>query len=246
MKPVAICRFAPHEGPGYFATYLDSRCVPWCVIKLDCGESLPDVKHITGLAMMGGPMSVNDDLPWLRAVLSLAQQCVANDVPVIGHCLGGQLLAKALGAQVTRNPVKEIGWGRVDLVDRATASEWGSREPFVSYHWHGETFSIPAGTTRIWSSAHCANQAFVLKGHIGMQCHVEMTEELIASWCETGADEIARSIERSPAVQPPEAMRENLSSKLSALHRVADGIYERWLQGVKASSTSAKVRTVNP
>jgi GMP synthase-like glutamine amidotransferase len=71
MKPVVICRYAPHEGPGYFATYLAERTVPWSMVKLDEGDALPTVNNITGLAMMGGPMSVNDDLPWLGPMLTL-------------------------------------------------------------------------------------------------------------------------------------------------------------------------------
>ena len=232
MKPVAILRFAPHEGPGYFATYLQRRTVPWCLVRVDEGEPLPAPSEIAGLGMMGGPMSVNDELPWISLVLDRVRECVRDDVPVIGHCLGGQLLAKALGAQVTRNAVKEIGWGRVDV---SRACGWGPAESFLSYHWHGETFAIPQDAERIWSSPYCANQAFVLGDrHLGMQCHVEMTEELIESWCETGAGEIQRNVARSPAVQTPEAMRENLSERLEALHRVADAVYDRWIAGLKA------------
>src|SRR5438067_1122584 len=109
MKPVVICRYAPHEGPGYFATYLSQRNIDWSLVKLDKGEPLPNVNSITALAMMGGPMSVNDELPWITAMLAFVRDCVRTDVPVIGHCLGGQLLAKAAGAEVTRNAVKEIG-----------------------------------------------------------------------------------------------------------------------------------------
>ena len=228
MKPVAICRYAPHEGPGYFAMYLTRRSVPWHLVKLDEGEALPLPGAFSGLAMMGGPMSVNDDLPWIAPMLDLVRQSVAADVPVIGHCLGGQLLSKALGGRVTRNPVKEIGWGGVEPTDRALAPLWGPAGRFVSYHWHGETFSIPDGAVRIWSSAHCGNQAFVLGNHIGMQCHIEMTEALIDTWCETGGDEIARELGRSPAVQTPEAMRADVASKLEALHAVADRVYDRW------------------
>jgi GMP synthase-like glutamine amidotransferase len=235
MNPVVICRYAPHEGPGYFATYLAERNVPWSMVKLDEGHTLPNVNSITGLAMMGGPMSVNDDLPWLGPMLTLILDCVRSEVPVIGHCLGGQLLAKALGAQVTRNAVKEIGWGRVAVDDIAVAREWGPADDFESYHWHGDTFAIPPEGSRIWSSAHCANQAFVLGKHIGMQSHIEITADMIENWCESGAGEIERNLARSPAVQTPEAMRENMSEKLEALHRVADRVYDRWATGLKRS-----------
>jgi GMP synthase-like glutamine amidotransferase len=232
MKPIVICRYAPHEGPGYFATYLTRRALPWQLAKLDEGDALPSPGDFSGLAMMGGPMSVNDDLPWIAPMLDLARQSVSHDVPVIGHCLGGQLLSKALGGRVTRNRVKEIGWGDVNVEQTPSARLWGPETPFLSYHWHGETFSIPEGATRIWSSAHCDNQAFVLGKALGMQCHIEMTEALIESWCATGADEISHALGRSPAVQTSEAMRVDIAARLDALHRVADSVYDRWLHGV--------------
>jgi len=235
MKPVIICRYAPHEGPGYFATYLSRRRVPWLVVKLDEGDRLPSAHGIAGLAMMGGPMSVNDELTWIAPMLHLVRASVAENVPVIGHCLGGQLLAKAMGAVVTRNPVKEIGWGGVTVSSTIQAAQWGPAEPFLSYHWHGETFSIPESAECIWASAHCGNQAFVLGGlHFGMQCHIEMTAELIESWCDTGVEEIERNLNRSPAVQTPAEMRENLAGRLEALHAVADRVYDRWTQGLKS------------
>ena len=162
MKPVVICRYAPHEGPGYFATYLSDNGIPWRLLKIDEGEPLPAVSELGGLAMMGGPMSANDDLPWIAPMLDLIRESVDADVPVIGHCLGGQLMAKALGGEVTRNPVKEIGWGQIDVLRSSGAPDWGPAESFVSFHWHGETFSIPRGAVRIWSSAHCENQAFAV------------------------------------------------------------------------------------
>ncbi|MEO8166287.1 MAG: type 1 glutamine amidotransferase, partial [Betaproteobacteria bacterium] len=96
MNPVAIFRHSPTEGPGYFATYLDRQGLPWRLIALDQGEPVPSqTKVFSGLVFMGGPMSVNDDLPWIAPVLSLIRHAVADGMPVLGHCLGGQLMAKA-------------------------------------------------------------------------------------------------------------------------------------------------------
>ena len=138
LKPVAIFRHSPSEGPAYFATFLDAHAVPWTLIRIDTGEAVPrsPAGH-SGLCFMGGPMSVNDDLPWIPPVLDLIRDAVEQDVPVIGHCLGGQLMAKALGGTVSRNPVKEIGWGEVCATDPFfLACHWLRRgaEPLQWFH----------------------------------------------------------------------------------------------------------------
>ena len=115
MKPVAIFRHSPSEGPGYLAPCLDRSRVPWQLIRVDAGDVLPgDVEPFSGLVFMGGPMSVNDDLPWIAPVLELIRSAVAKDVPVLGHCLGGQLMSKALGGTVSRAPLEgdRVGRGR--------------------------------------------------------------------------------------------------------------------------------------
>src|SRR5947199_2495317 len=125
MKPVGIFKYAATEGPGYFATYLDRNRVPWQVIAIDAGAPVPgDPRAYSGLAFMGGPMSVNDDLPWIAPMLDLIRSAVDADVPLLGDCLGGQLISKAMGGVVSRNPVKEIGWGDVDVADTADARRW--------------------------------------------------------------------------------------------------------------------------
>lgn len=234
MHPVLIFQHAPIEGPGYFASFLDRHDIPWRLVRIDAGEPVPSALNgISGVCLMGGPMSVNDDLPWIPPLLALIRQAVAADIPVIGHCLGGQLMAKALGASVAANPVKEIGWGEVRVTDPAAGPWLGDDAgPMQVFHWHGETFALPAGATRILESAWCANQAYVLNGiHVGMQCHVEMTPELVAAWCEHGADEIAAARE-SPAVQTPETIAAETVERIAPLHRLADKIYSRWIQGL--------------
>jgi GMP synthase-like glutamine amidotransferase len=235
MKPVAIFRHAASEGPGYFATYLDRHDIPWKVIKVDRGEPVPaDPNGFSGLVFMGGPMSVNDDLPWIEPVLRLIRAAADADVPVLGHCLGGQLMAKALGGVVTRNRVKEIGWGRVDVLENSIAAAWfgGGLGSFDSFHWHGETFSIPPGATRILSSPWCENQAFAMGPHLGMQCHVEMTPDLIRTWCQDWKKEVESLARRAPSVQTPAQMTEGVEGKVRALNAVADRLYDRWRAGL--------------
>ncbi len=238
MKPVAIFRHWLTEGPGYFATTLDRRGIPWELIALDEGAAVPaDPRGFRGLAFMGGPMSVNDDLPWIPPVLELIKQAVAQGVPVIGHCLGGQLLSKALGGVVSRAPIKEIGWGEVRPTPVAQAQDWFGQEPVLGvFHWHGETFSIPPGATRLLASEHCANQAFALGPHLGLQCHIEMTQELVASWCETGAREIERS--SSPAVQQAREILEQAPQRLTVLHHLAEHVYGHWLGSLSPATFS--------
>jgi GMP synthase-like glutamine amidotransferase len=234
MRPVAIFRQFPTEGPGYFATFLDSRSIPWRLVKIDANEAPPSsVNQFSGLVFMGGPMSVNDDLPWIDPELTLIRQAVANDIPVLGHCLGGQLISKALGGVVGKNPVKEIGWGEVSVADNPVAREWfGELSKFKSFHWHGEAFSLPNGATRVLSSPYCENQAFTLGMHLGMQCHVEMTEDMVKAWCQTGAEEIAGS--SGPAVQSVEAMLMDLANRVSALKQVANRLYTKWISGLSS------------
>jgi GMP synthase-like glutamine amidotransferase len=233
MKPVAIFRHLPIEGPGYFATFLDNNHIPWRLIKIDAGEKPPtDIDEFSGLVFMGGPMSVNDDLPWIENALSLIHQAVAENVPVLGHCLGGQLMAKALGGTVSVGPVKEMGWGEVSVPDNSISREWfGDLAAFNSFHWHGEVFSIPPRATCILSSLYCENQAFALGMHLAMQCHVEMTERLVIDWCSVGAEELASL--SGPSVQSLEEIEKNLTERVAALNAVAERLYLKWIGNLK-------------
>lgn len=208
------------------------------MVKIDESEPVPeDPRAFSGMALMGGPMSVNDDLPWIEPMLALIRAAVADHIPVLGHCLGGQLMAKAMGGAVTRNRVKEIGWGRVDVLENAEAEHWlgTSLKSFDAFHWHGEMFSIPPGAVRIASSPYCENQVFVLDWHLAMQCHVEMTPELIRTWCCDWEEEVKSLAACMPSVQTPTEMIDRVGGRVRALNAVADRVYDGWAAGVKRS-----------
>lgn len=233
MKEILIFRHVRHEGPGYLADYLARHSLSHRLIRIDRHEPIPtSIDGVSGLVFMGGPMSVNDSLPWIPRVTALIQKAVAADVPVLGHCLGGQLMSKALGGRVTRNRIKEIGWLPVEAYDTPTAREWVNKldSRFDVFHWHGETFSIPPGATPILRSRGCRHQAFVMGKHLAFQCHIEMTPALVRSWARTGKNEIART---SATVHSETRMCRNLVMRAARLNRIADNFYDRWIQGLK-------------
>jgi GMP synthase-like glutamine amidotransferase len=236
LKPVAIFRFARTEGAGHFATFLAEHGREFRLVHLDEGEPVPgDASGFAGLGFMGGPMSANDELAWTQPVLALMRDAVAKDVPVIGHCLGGQLLARSLGGRVSRNPVIEIGWVPVSADPTPAAREWlGGLDGFDAFEWHYDTFTIPPGGERILAGATCANQAFVVGGrHLGMQCHVEVNAEMIDTWCGIGADEISEHYGKSPAGQDAVTIRTELTRKLAGHTATASALYARWMRGLQ-------------
>jgi GMP synthase-like glutamine amidotransferase len=232
MNPVAIFRHFPAEGPGYLAAFLDSHAIPWQLVRIDANETLPaTADQFSGLVFMGGPMSVNDNLPWIAPALALIRQAVWSNTPVLGHCLGAQLMSKALGGTVSRSPVKEIGWGEVCVADNAEARRWfGELSKFEAFHWHGEVFTIPKGATPLLSSPCCENQAFAMDKHLGLQCHVEMTEEMVRFWCKSGTAEITASPE--PSVESVEAIHVDLAQRVLRMNQVASHLYEKWISGL--------------
>ena len=233
MKPVIIFRFLAREGAGYLGEFLSAQNIAWQLVKVDESEALPaSILAYSGVVLMGGPMSVNDDLPWIAPILALIREAIDNDIPVLGHCLGGQLISKALGATITPNAVKEIGWGEVKVSQNAAAKNWfGSIQTFNAFHWHGETFSLPQGAIHLLASPYCQNQAWSIGKHIAFQTHIEMTTEMVQKWCEEGAPELSESA-ASPATQQAEAMQQELPLHIFFLQKVAKQVYAQWIKGL--------------
>ena len=244
MPPILVLQHHADVGPGYFADWLRARGLGFRLVRLDLGEQVPaEAGAYAGVCSLGGPMSANDPLPWIDAELRLLRQAVDDGVPVIGHCLGGQLLARSLGAAVSRNPVKEIGWGRVGITEPLLAQQWlgATAAEIEMFQWHGDTFALPAGAANFLASSFCAHQAYVLErggvAHLGMQFHCEATPAIVHNWTgdDTWYDEVAeeRQTTGGPAVQDAEQMRTDLEARCARMHALAARLYERWAQGLQ-------------
>jgi GMP synthase-like glutamine amidotransferase len=174
---------APFEGPGEIENWCRDRGHVQTLTRQFSNEALPDPASIDGLVVLGGPMSVNDEqkVPWMRAEKEYIRRVIGLEIPILGICLGAQMIASALDAEVTVNTFKEIGWFDVDAVDDGV-SGCGFRFPrrFTAFHWHGETFALPAGGERIARSVGCENQAFRLGERIlALQFHLEITARVV-------------------------------------------------------------------
>lgn len=140
------------------------------------------------LVVLGAPESANDNLDYLKNEMTLIQQFVKKEKPVLGICLGSQLIAKSFGAQVFRGARKEIGFYHDLHIENTSKLFSGFENPFTVFHWHGETFDLPQNAIRLVSSTDYVNQAFLLETAVGIQFHIEVTNEMINLWLDTSQE----------------------------------------------------------
>lgn len=191
---VQVLQHVPFEGVGSMADWFQARSADvryTCFFEADA--QLPEPASCDLIVAMGGPMSVNDEaeLPWLIAEKAFLREAIEAGVAVLGVCLGAQLIASALGARVHPNPVAEIGWFPLWRAESVGDDCFVFPDRVELLHWHGETFELPAGATLLASSEACRHQAFQLgRRVIGLQCHPEMTPQIVADLLTECADEL--------------------------------------------------------
>jgi GMP synthase-like glutamine amidotransferase len=193
---VQVLQHVPFEDIGAMASWLEARGVSPNYTRFYDDGLLPPVAGLDLVIVMGGPMSVNDEaqLPWLRAEKQFLREAIGHGVPVLGVCLGAQLIADALGTRVYPNAEKEIGWFPIHGVSEdAVPGDACCLFPAESlvFHWHGETFDLPPGAVRLARSAACENQAFRIgRQVVGLQFHLEATAESAAAILDHCGDEL--------------------------------------------------------
>lgn len=210
------------EGPGRIADACATR-----VVRLDQGEPVPrDLGDARGLVVMGGPMGVHDHAahPHLRDELVLIERALADGAPVLGVCLGSQLLAAALGARVYPADRLELGWLPVTLAAGASDDPLlGAAPPaFTALHWHGDVFDLPAGATPLASSALTEHQAFRHGRAWGLLFHLEATAAQVRAMTAAFPDDLARAgVDPAKLVAAADALA-------ARLEPVATGVFSRW------------------
>lgn len=227
MKPIAIFQHDPLQHPGYLLQYLDEAGLASRIIRPCEGDDIPrTARSFSGVVFLGSDASVNDPLPWVDRELRLARDAIASAVPALGHCFGGQLLARALGASVQRSPWPNIGWSVLRTTPAAQAI-FGSATQVLAFNWHYENFAIPQSATRILYGEHCLNKGFAAGLHLAFQGHLEITDEIVRTWCRAHRAELAEA--SGPAVQHEAEILSALPERIAAVHKAARSAYASWL-----------------
>lgn len=230
MSKVWVLQHAECETLGIIANALENEGVTAEYIRAFDGQPVPqDMGDASGLIVMGGPMGVyqRDTYPHLSDELRLIEHALQTDIPILGVCLGSQLLAAALGAPVTPGPRKEIGWYPVSLTEGAQEDALldGIQSPFTAFHWHGDVYTLPHGAVPLASSEMTAYQAFRYGNNAyGFLFHMETTAAIATEMTRIFANELHE------AGVEPSTIQSGVKAHLSALNAVGATVFGRWAE----------------
>jgi GMP synthase-like glutamine amidotransferase len=232
MKPVTIFTHVACEPPGYLCTLLEREGIAWRQVCLSDGQPAPHDSHdASALVFMGGPGDVNQPTEWMRQEFEIIRQAFDEGTPMLGICLGGQLMSKALGGQVWPGDDLEVGWHQVRLsaAGRAHALFDGVTDEFPVFQWHAHHFSAPQRALSLASNDCAPCQAWVMDQHLALQFHLEMTEQIIRALLDKFAEDVSTP---SNCVQARDAILDDIQARSEAVFAVADRLLVNWFRAV--------------
>jgi GMP synthase (glutamine-hydrolysing) len=237
MAKIYVLQHHPVENLGNIADALEGNALAWQYVRVNDGQPVPaNMKGAGGLIVMGGPMGVfqTDRYPWLRDEMRLIEDAMKLNLPVLGICLGAQILAAALGAKVDRNPNgKEIGWHPIRLSDSAKDDRLMRDLPatMTPFHWHGDIFDLPPSAVSLASSDKTPCQAFRMGDKAyGFQFHFEVTQDGVAAMADAFGKELVR--ENIPA----DRMIAQATEFLPPLEKISNKVFSRWASPIQGMS----------
>ena len=234
MPKILVIQHAAHEGPGTFADEMKKQNFTWDTFMASNDAIFPSsakLEEYGGLLIMGGPMGVYEEekYTWIRKELLVIQEALRQKKPILGVCLGAQMLAKAAGGggRVYPGPKKEIGWYPIRLDDwfykrNPLFFQIDQTKPHMVFQWHGDAFDIPTEGYRLAWNDNYMNQAFCFQGNaVGIQFHVEMTEEMIRDWL--SGEEVKRQVAETGS--DPDQIIAEIPKHLPALRETCHKIF---------------------
>ncbi|TSA18031.1 MAG: GMP synthase [Nitrosopumilales archaeon] len=202
MSDILVIQNAKYEGLSNLGKLLEEDGFKTSIIFAK-KEKIPEVNH-SGVVILGAPESANDDLSYLKDEVELIREIVKKEIPLLGICLGSQLIAKSFGAKVYPGKKKEIGiYHDIEFENIKSSLFSGIKSPATVFHWHGDMFDLPQNSTRLAHSKDYQNQAFQIGSAVGVQFHLEVDEETIRLWLEKSKDEL----NKTPYIDPEEIIR---------------------------------------
>ncbi|HJJ22981.1 MAG TPA: type 1 glutamine amidotransferase [Nitrosopumilus sp.] len=221
MSKVLLVQNTRIEGLGYLGSLLKDDGFTIHSVNAK-HEKLPE-ENYSLVVILGAPENANDDLPYLKLEQQLIKKHVQNNIPVLGICLGSQLIAKTFGANIYRGPKKEIGFYNDLKIDNNSKLFSGFKNPFTVFHWHGDTFDLPKGATRLAHSKYYPNQAFQIHSAVGLQFHLEVNEEMVHLWL----DKTAEKLEQISYIDP-EKIRSDINENISTVKSNMKNFYNNF------------------
>jgi|TARA_B100000959_G_C14973011_1_gene620471 GMP synthase-like glutamine amidotransferase len=221
MSDVLVVQNTRIESSGYLGELLSRD--GFDITSINAKHEIIPNKKFSLVVILGAPESANDDFPYLIEEQQLIKNSVNDDIPVLGICLGSQLIAKTFGAKVYSGPKKEIGFYNDLKISNDSTFFSGFQNPFTVFHWHGDTFDLPQGALRLASSEHYLNQAFQYKSAIGLQFHLEVNEEMVNLWL----DNTKEKLQKISYINPQE-IRSEINENISIVKSNMKNFYNNF------------------